>query len=271
MEISFKENAPHLYDMIIIDRSLESTSHTVQWLPMREECQEDSRFTTEYFLMGTHNEEEGEGEEVSIKPDSVKICSVNIPKLNKGVQFEKSEDDLKKRMSKIKVHKSIQHPGDVSKARAMIGNPNIVASFTNEGDINLFDFINLTQSVTLKGHSNYGFGLSWVPNLDGASSNSLISGSIDSTIKLWDINKSPNKDGNIEDVTTLRNHSKDVNGIDILPTQPNIFASVSDDSTLALWDTRDLSSPTTQIKASDDGLNAVTFSTLDDNVFLTGG
>jgi len=267
--MSFKENAPHLYDMIVIDKSLESTSHTVQWLPLREESKEDDRFTTEYFLMGTHNEAEDE-DQTSVK-DSIMVCSVNLPKLNKGVKFDPSEDRLRERMSKIKVHKSIDHPQDVSKARAMIGEPNIVASFTNSGDILLYNFLKLEQTITLKGHENYGFGLSWVPKLDGSSSNMLISGGVDSKISLWDINKAPNGEGNIEALNTLTTHTKDVIGIDILPSDPNIFASVSDDSTLALWDTRDLKAPNIHVKASYNGLNAVAFNLQDDNVFLTGG
>jgi len=57
---AFEENTPHLYDMAILDYSLPSTSHTVQWLPLRKECKEDDRYNTEYFLMGTHNNIEGD-------------------------------------------------------------------------------------------------------------------------------------------------------------------------------------------------------------------
>lgn len=248
--------------MVIIDKSLESTSHTVQWLPMRIENKQDDRFYTEYFLMGTHNEAdegEGEGEEHQEVQNSIMICSINLPKLTRGVDFSKSDDDLKKSMSKIKVHKAIDHPQDVSKARAMLNNPEIVASFTNNGDINLYDFNKEIQTSTLKGHSAYGFGLNWKPNFDSTPSNILVSGGTDMLISVWDINKSPSSEGYIEALSTISHHTKEVNGIDIHPTETNIFASVSDDSTLCLWDMRDVSTPIVNILASTDGLNAVTF------------
>ena len=51
---AFKENSNYLYDMLIVDSSLHSVSHTLEWLPLRSECKDDDRFNTEYFLMGTH-------------------------------------------------------------------------------------------------------------------------------------------------------------------------------------------------------------------------
>jgi WD40 repeat protein len=46
---------------------------------------------------------------------------------------------------------------------------------------------------------------------------------------------------------------------------------VSDDSHLALWDFRNVVSPTHYVQTSPDGLNAVSFSLHDENTLLTGG
>lgn len=255
--------------MAIVDYSLESTSHTVQWLPMREECEEDDRFTTEYFLMGTHNEPE-EGQSQSEVTDYIMLCSVNIPKLDKGVSFKKNEDKKKQDLSKIKVVKSIEHPLDVSKARAQIGNPELVASFTNDGDINLYDFAKEKLTLSLKGHNKYGFGLCWQPTVDNSKSNILISAGTDSKVAVWDINARPSRK-ELTPLNTITYHKDSVNCVDVLSSNPDIFGTVSDDSKFALWDMRNLKSPTQNIKASKDGLNAMVFCPHDENTFLTGG
>ena len=267
-ELAFRENSPYLYDMLIVDKSLESTSHTVQWLPLRTEC-EDDRFTTEYFLMGTHNEAaEDQDEEVT---NSIMICSVNIPKLDKGVSFNKKDENLMENLSKLKIVKSIDHPQDVSKARAMIGNPNNVVSFTNEGDINIYDFNELKHTFSLVEHTKYGFGLCWKSESENLQSNILVSSGTDSKIAVWDINKLPLKGNIITPLNTLTYHSKSVNCVDINPSNNEVFASVSDDSNLSFWDMRDLSKPIQWIQASKDGLNAICFWLHDNNTFLTGG
>jgi hypothetical protein len=166
-EEAFEENSPYIYDMAIFDKNLASTSHTVEWLPLREPCVEDERFTKEFFLMGTHNEPL-EDQDPSEIENAIMICSVNIPILDKGYDFKDSEREELKHLSKVTIHKSIPHPQDVSKARALIGNPSIVASFTNSGDINLYDF-NLEKCIaTFREHDNYGFALCWKPEHGGA-------------------------------------------------------------------------------------------------------
>ena len=172
----FFDNSPYLYDMFIFDNDLESTSHTVEWLPNRHENKDDNRFNTEYFLMGTHEEDEEDGTPAE---NSIKICSINIPKLDKGVEFEESEKDLMKKNSKLSVYKSIEHPEDVSKARSAPGQSNIVASFSNSGDVLIFDFDKSSQVLKLKEHSNYGFGLCWQPVTNQSKANILITGGLD--------------------------------------------------------------------------------------------
>lgn len=253
--------------MIIVDKSLESTSHTVQWLPIRQECPDDDRYFTEFFLMGTHNESE-DGEPAQ---NSIMICSMNIPRLNEGIEFYEKEEEIKKKLSKLQVVKTLDHPQDVSKARAMFDNPNIVASFTNTGDINLYDFGKMQLTLALKGHESYGFGLNWMPNMNGEPTNRIVSGGTDSKVAVWDINKKPHALGQVEALNILTFHEKSVNGVDVLSTNTNIFASVSDDSKFALWDMCDLTRPAQAIQASPDGLNAIAFCKHDENTFLTGG
>lgn len=72
------------------------------------------------------------------------------------------------------------------------------------------------------------FGLSW--NLKDKGT--LISGSDDSLICLWDVNKNTVMDNNVRYITasrTFRAHEDVVEDVDWHPEQRNIFASVGDD------------------------------------------
>lgn len=164
-----------------------------------------------------------------------------------------------KNLSKLKIVKTIEHPQDVSKARAMIGNTNIVSSFTNGGDINIYDFNQLKHTLSLVEHSSYGFGLCWKPENNNSASNILVSSGTDSKIAVWDVNKLPERGNQITPLHTLTFHKNSVNCVDINPSNTEIFGSVSDDSMLAFWDMRDLTNPAQLIQASKDGLNALCF------------
>ncbi len=92
------------------------------------------------------------------------------------------------------------------------------------------DFANnfFHKVVRLRGHQKEGFGLSW--NLKDKGT--LLSGSDDSLICLWDVNKNTVMDNNVRYITasrTFRAHEDVVEDVDWHPEQRNIFASVGDD------------------------------------------
>lgn len=174
-------------------------------------------------------------------------------------------------MSRLKIVKSIEHQGDVSKARSLIGSPNVVASFSNFGDILLFDFNSMSLSAKLKAHTEYGFGLCWQPLDNTQMSSILVSGGTDSKIAVWDLTLPPNEKDEIFPTNTLTYHTQAVNCIDFSRSNTQLFGSVSDDSQLAIWDLRDLKSPSISFKASHDGLNAIAFNPFCPYTFLTGG
>jgi len=57
---------------------------------MRESFELDDRFTTEYFLMGTHYAEF----QPEFGKDQLLLCSVRLPKLDKGVKIDRKENEL---------------------------------------------------------------------------------------------------------------------------------------------------------------------------------
>ena len=81
----------------------------------------------------------------------------------------------------------------------------------------------------------------------------------------------PNDNSEIFPLNTLTYHTETVDCVDILQSNPEVFASVSDDSRLAIWDLRDLNKPTSSIQASPDTLSSVAFNPSNEYTFLTAG
>ena len=66
----------------------------------------------------------------------------------------------------------------------MKGSPLTEASFTNLGDVYIYDFNKMEQAVKLKGHSEYKFGQCWQPPVYRNQSNILVSASTDRKISI---------------------------------------------------------------------------------------
>jgi len=97
------------------------------------------------------------------------------------------------------------------------GGPNI---------IQLCDIKNKKCYKKLEGHNDTIFTVKY-----SYCGNFILSGSCDSTIKLWNINK--DKDNNI---TTYNGHTKSVNVLNYIPDDNTKFISGSCDNTIKLWD-----------------------------------
>lgn len=164
------------------------------------------------------------------------------------------------RHSALKVEKKIKHEGEVTRARVSNFDDNIVASFMNNGDISLFNIESGEIQSTLKGHSKEGYCFEF-------SEKHLVSGSIDSTVCVWDKSQFAPE---TKPLHTLNFHKKEVYDVGFSNNQ-NMFASVADDSMVAIWDVRTLNAPVQYKKASENGLNAVCFSPVWENTLVTGG
>ena len=100
---------------------------------------------------------------------------------------------------------------------------NTIAVGLNSGDITILDGVTGNQKAILSGHTDWVRSI--VFSLDGIS---LVSGSGDRTVKLWDT-----QTGGV--VNTFHGHTKQVLSVSISADSTTI-ASGSRDMTIHLWD-----------------------------------
>ncbi|MEY2913906.1 MAG: hypothetical protein RLZZ184_3215, partial [Cyanobacteriota bacterium] len=105
------------------------------------------------------------------------------------------------------------------------------------------------QVKTLRGHSDWFGGITSLAfSPDGKT---LISGSQDKTIKLWDVETS-------QEIRTLSGHSDHISSLAFSPNG-QILASASKDKTLKIW-TIDNGEEISSIKYNDAVINSIAFS-----------
>lgn len=81
----------------------------------------------------------------------------------------------------------------------------------------------------------------------------MISASLDSVLLLWDINSQ----GKI--VSSYREHTSEVSGLDVNEVNGNIFATGSGDTTVKIWDIREKKACVATFQGSDSSINCVKF------------
>jgi histone-binding protein RBBP4 len=93
---------------------------------------------------------------------------------------------------RFRIIQSINHEGEVNRARYMPQNPDLLATKTVAGTVCIFDRTkhasnptddNVKPNITLRGHSKEGYGLSWNPT-DGKKGH-VLSASEDTTVCHW--------------------------------------------------------------------------------------
>lgn len=95
----------------------------------------------------------------------------------------------------IHITQKIVHEGEVNRARYQFENPNIIATKSRSGEVYVFDRTThesfpkenepFNPALTLKGHTQEGYGLSWNPHK--TKSTHLLSAGFDRIICHWDI------------------------------------------------------------------------------------
>lgn len=158
-------------------------------------------------------------------------------------------------------------------------NPNIIGSMGVGGAVLIFDRTKhpltpkddeIHAEIELTGHTDEGYGMSWNPVLEGH----LVTASQDKTVRLWDItaNKSANS-GGLPATRVFKHHHAIVNDVDCHPQQSFFIASVSDDHTLQLVDTRQQEDDKAAIKsvnAHSDAVNCVAWHPQWEYIVATG-
>ncbi|KAG0667695.1 Histone acetyltransferase type B subunit 2 [Maudiozyma exigua] len=215
----WKTNVPLMYDFVS-ETKLTWPSLTIQWLPDNK----DTPRERQDLILGTHTS----GEE----DNYLKIASIELPTeiaLNSIDNNGNNENENVR--SNIRITKKFRHDLEITRARYMPQQSNIVGTINGEGNVFIYDINQSTKQTPskLSYHKDNGYGLSFNPNDRGK----LLSAADDHTIALWDV------DHSIEPVVTWDNaHTDIVNDCKWHNFQSNIFGTVSEDKTLQIQDTR---------------------------------
>ncbi|KAG1441763.1 hypothetical protein G6F56_011343 [Rhizopus delemar] len=271
----WKKNARFLYDLVIT-QSLEWPSLTCQWFPDVEN-RPDKNYKTQRLLLGTHTNDE--------EPNYLMIASVQLPKDNQDIDLRKYEESSNEiggygayNIAEIQITQKIVHEGEVNRARYQFENPNVIATKSRSGEVYVFDrtmhasFPNdesFNPDLRLVGHSQEGYGLAWNPHR--SRSTHLISAGYDGIIAHWDIAAASKENRVLSPIQTYKAHRSSVSDVGWHMKYDSVFASVSDDGQLMVWDTRDESyQPINQVQAHNLEANCVEFSPKNEWLLATG-
>ncbi|KAF7191886.1 Histone acetyltransferase [Pseudocercospora fuligena] len=272
----WKKNSVFLYD-IMYSRALDWPTLTTQWLPdVKEVPGKASR--NHRLLIGTHTSGQ--------QQDFLQIAHINLPPPPSMSMANYNENTKElgghgaaKEPIVFSVVQKIPHPGEVNKARYQPQNPNIIATWSPDHNVYVWDRskhpsvpgTEIKPQATLKGHSAEGFAVEWNPFVEGQ----LISGSEDKTVNLWDMQRDFKRDNStLAPARTFTQHSAVVNDVQYHPQHgKNLFGSVSDDLTVCIMDIRSKSPdrPAIHFKnAHKDAINSLSFHPKHDKLFATG-
>lgn len=213
-------------------------SLTVDWFPSSTD---DDGVVTQQMVLGSYTS--GTDQEYLAIATTRFLLSKDAKQVNTGVTVEKR----------------IDHNGEVNRARIMPQNTDIIATASACGDIYIFKHpefpdepsCEFKSTLTLKFHTENGYGLSWNPLEKGR----LLTSSDDAKIGLWDIENLPDKV--FDNFTT---HTDIVNDVDWHRSNPALFGSVSDDKMLYLYDLRTQTRVAASVQAHDEAVNSLAFS-----------
>eukprot|EP01091_Cochliopodium_minus_P020486 TRINITY_DN8982_c0_g1_i1.p1 TRINITY_DN8982_c0_g1~~TRINITY_DN8982_c0_g1_i1.p1 ORF type:complete len:419 (+),score=125.98 TRINITY_DN8982_c0_g1_i1:455-1711(+) len=265
----WKKNTPFLYDLIIT-HALEWPSLTVQWHP--EIVKTNKEYTKQKLIIGTHT---SDNEQNYLMVADVRIPTEEAP-LNPKYEDNKGENGgFGAEVGKIEVKVKINHKGEVHRARFMPQKDNIVATKSPNTDVYIFNTATAPSepkdntfkpTITLSGHKDEGYGLSWNTFKEGQ----LLSASNDKTICLWDIeaNKS---NVTLQPKSIFTCHEDAVGDVAFHRHHDSLFGSVGDDKKLFIWDTReDPKNPIYKVVAHKDNANCLSFNPFSEYILATG-
>ncbi|ORX37768.1 histone acetyltransferase type B subunit 2 [Kockovaella imperatae] len=270
----WKKNTPFLYDTVIT-HALTWPSLTCQWLP-DQESPKDADYTVQRMILGTHTSSQAS--------DQLLIAEVLLPKAKDEDVAELYDEEKQelgshtKSSARVRVKQTINHDGEVNRARYMPQNPDLIATKTVRGEVFVFDRTKhettapkngeCKPDIRLKGQTKEGYGLSWSKLKTGQ----LLSASEDTTVAHWDIEAYSKKDATLHPVRKYTGHASNVGDVDWHSSDVNLFGSVGDDRMLMIWDTRsdNTSKASMQVEAHTAEINCIGFAPSSDYLVLTG-
>jgi WD40 repeat protein len=256
------ENVREIYSLFI-QNQIPKTSHTLEWLPISHTDSEHSKFDWNYFVLGTHSEDEDAKE-------FLKLVRVRVP--NQALKLDELREfaPIQGHLSRLEVVKEFEHEGEVIKSRCMPQNLSVVASMTNSGAINLYNLpeVNIGSDqkevqrlkAKLTGLEEESFALSWNKNKQG-----LLCSASGTTVCVWDVEKNTTPSVELSNA-----HVENINDVKFSQLNEHLMISTSDDGHFKIWDLRTQKFIQT-FKAADDSLCAGQFNPLNEHLFAVAG
>lgn len=262
----WRSHVPLMYDFIS-ETKLIWPSLTIEWLPLK-----DNFSTKQELIIGTHTDDE---EQNYLKLASIELPEeiVNAKDQSENIDSIESDETTSTVKSNIKIIRKFKHNHEVTRARYMPQNANILATINGKGTISIFDREGTSNRAleTLDYHKDNGYGLSFNRNRQGY----LLSGSDDHTIALWDINSIVNSSANNEKKPIKvweELHDDIVNDVKWHEFDANLFGSVSEDCQLHIVDIRENDKKKTRLTVkTKDSFNTLAFSKHSTHLFAAAG
>lgn len=281
----WKKNAPLLYE-VIVTHELEWPTLTVQWFP-DVVVTEGKKKSVHRVLLGTNTS----GEDANY----LQLASIHLPIQD----TDEDDFGYGGAECKITIDQKIFHDGEVNKARYMPQKIDLIATKTIQGDVLVFDRtrfpsepgVQCQPTIRLKGHSMEGYGLNWSTLKTGF----LASASNDGLCLVYDIQQSnepmffkghqapvgdvawnkkeENVFASVDDDGMLfvwdlrlpkpsmltKAHSSESNSVDFCHSAQFLLATGSLDSSVNLFDLRNLSNCLHTIYGHEDRVVQVSF------------
>jgi len=228
------------------------------------------------MLIGTHTSDGAQ--------NHVQIAQVLLPKSEAELDTKQYDDEQGEigghlgTTARVKVIQSINHDGEVNRARYCPQNPDLLATKSPNSHVFIFDRTRhpsvapndgtCRPEIILRGHTREGYGLSWSQTKEGH----LLSASDDTTICHWDIQSYSKQSKYIDPLRIYRGHTAVVGDVAWHQSHDCLFASVGDDQQLMIWDTRsdDDLKPKSKTHAHTAEINSVSFNPGNEFLLLTG-
>ncbi len=232
----WRKNCRYMYEFVS-ETALMWPSLTIQWLP---------NYTTTNglidakLLLGTHTSNQS--------ANQLKVASTQL-----------LADPNVKANSKIKTVQKLENNAEICRARYMPQDANIVATINGLGEVDLYNLDTETRYSHFAPHTKNGYGLSWNPKQKGL----LVTGADDNFVCVTDTttNKTTFKSDIQKDI---------VNDVKWHQFNGNLFASVSEDSHVYLFDARDNKVVSQYYAESSNGINSLAFSPFAENLVAIG-